>query len=125
VRRWALGAVALFIVLGVGSIAVLRALGFSGGRASSLVSVVSQWLAAYVLWSFAGGLALRYGVLEVYEPGLHALLAVGVALFQYRLQVRGGLERGRLVFVSGQLLWLVIVLAQNGTLWESPGNLLR
>jgi hypothetical protein len=113
-----LAAVAVFIIAGVAGVAVLRALGFSGGRASSLVSVVSQWLAAYVLWSFAGGLAVRYGVLGVYEPGLHALLAAVAGLVQYRIQTRTGRESGLLVFVGGQLLWLVIVLAQNGTLWE-------
>jgi hypothetical protein len=118
VKRWALAAVAVFIIAAVAGISVLRALGFSGSRASSLVSVVSQWLAAYVLWSFAGGLALRYGVLDVYEPGLHALLALVAGLVQYRIQVRTGRETGRLVFVGGQLVWLIVVLARNGALWQ-------
>jgi hypothetical protein len=118
VKRWGLAAVAVFILVGVAGLSALRALGFSGGRGSSLVSIVSQWLAAYVLWSFVGGLALRYGVLDVYQPGLHALVAVGGGLVQYHTQVRAGRESGLVVFVGGQLLWLVVVLVQNGTFWE-------
>jgi hypothetical protein len=66
------------------------------------------------LWGLVGGLAVRSGVLSVYEPGLYAVLAVAAGIWQYRTRVRTGPERGRLIFVGSQLLWLVILLAQNG-----------
>jgi hypothetical protein len=114
VTRFTLGVLAIVIMAGVLSVTVARAFGYSGHRASSVVSVVSQWLAGYAVWSLAGGLGLRFGVLTVYEPGLYALLALGAGLWHYRTRARAGRERARVIFVGTQLLWLAIVLAQNG-----------
>jgi hypothetical protein len=112
--RWVFAALGIAVVLGVGWVAVARALGRSGSRASLLVSVIAHWLAAYVLWSFAGGLAVHYGMLEGYDTALFGVLAVAGGVWQYRTQARQGRERGLAVFVAGQLLWLVIVLIRNG-----------
>ena len=102
--------------MGLGALTVVAArfFGTSGSRAATLVSVVAHWLAAYVLWSFAGGLAVRHGVLDVYYPALFAIMALVGGAWQYRIQLRAGREQGRIVFVGCQLAWLVAVLAQNG-----------
>lgn len=112
--RWTLSVLATVLVLGLGAAAVARTAGWRSERLSVLVAVVAQWLAAYVLWSFAGGLALRWGVLVAYEPVLFTALALPAAVWHYRTRVTTGPERARVVFVAGQLVWLVIVLARNG-----------
>jgi hypothetical protein len=73
-------------------------------------------LSAWVLWSFAGGLAARHGVLETYDGTLFALVAALGGFWQYRTQVQQGRERGLAVFVAAQLRWLGVVLLQNGVL---------
>lgn len=114
--RWALLTLGALLVLGALAVVVARMLGRSGSRPSVLVSVASAWLGAWVLWSFAGGLAVGYGVLDRYDGPFFAALALGGGLWQYRVQARDGRERGLVVFVAGQLAWLVIVLARNGIL---------
>ena len=111
--RWVVSA--LVVILAVGGLTVIasRALGRTS-RASILVSVIAHWLAAFVLWSFAGGLAQHYGVLTVYPGAFFGLVALGGGIWHYHTIVRGGRERGLTVFVAVQLGWLVIVLAQNG-----------
>lgn len=104
------------MLAGVVSIAVARLLGRSGSRPSLLVSVVAYWLGAWVLWTFAGGLALSSGVLRTYDGSLFGLLALGLGAWQYRIRVRAGLEPALAIFVGGQLAWLVVVLLQNGLL---------
>jgi hypothetical protein len=114
VTRWTVALLAVVALGGILAVGVARALGFSGSRASLLVSVVSQWLAAWVLWGLAGHLAVRSGLLAVYEPAFFVALGVPAAIWHYRA-IRGfGGERGRAIFVGAQLLWLVIVLALNG-----------
>ena len=112
--RWALAAAAALILAGVATVAVARYFGRSGSRVSIAVSVTAHWLAAYVLWSFAGGLAAHWGALDWYSTTLFALLAVAGGMWQYRTHVREGRQRGLMVFVGGQLVWLVILLVQNG-----------
>jgi hypothetical protein len=51
-----------------------------------------------------------------YDGQLFALLAVAGAVWQYRVQTRQGRQQGLAVFVAGQLLWLGVVLYQNGVL---------
>jgi hypothetical protein len=114
VTRWAFATLAAVLVVGAVSIMAARFFGRSGSRASVLVSVVAHWLAAYVLWNFAGGLALHYGILGAYPGWLFAAVALAGGVWHYRTAVRGGRERGLTVFVGAQLAWLVIVLAQNG-----------
>lgn len=114
--RWALVGVGALLVLGIATVALARLSGRSGSRAAILVSVVAHWLGAWVLWSLAGGLLLRYGVLGAYPGAFFGLLALAGAVWQYRAAVAGGRERGLVVFVGGQLFWLVVVLLQNGTL---------
>jgi hypothetical protein len=114
VTRWGLaGAVALMLA-GIATVAVARALGKSGSRASIVVSVVAHWLAAYVLWSFAAGLAAHYGALGWYDGTVFGLLAVAGGVWQYRTHVREGRQRGLAVFVGGQIVWLVILMLRNG-----------
>ena len=88
----------------------------SGSRVSVLLSVIAHWLGAYVVWSFAGGLATSYGLLTAYHGALFGALAVAGGLWQYRVALRAGREQGLAVFVGGQLVWLAIVLVQNGLL---------
>ena len=117
--RWLLSML-LVVCLGcVATIAVRRLLRRPPSRASVLLSVVASWLCAYVLWGLAGGLAARYGMIEVYDAPVFGLLAVAGGVWQYRTQVSGGRERGLAVFVAGQLLWLFIVMARNGALGGS------
>ena len=55
--RWALLTLGAFIVLGVIGVATARFFGKSGSKLSIQISVAAYWFAAYVLWSFAAGLA--------------------------------------------------------------------
>lgn len=111
--RWVFVTVAAILI--VGGLAVLgaRLLGRTS-RASILVSVIAHWLAAFVLWSFAGGLALHYGVLTAYPGPFFGLVALAGGVWHYRAAVRAGRDRGLTIFIGVQLAWLVIVLAQNG-----------
>ncbi|HEV8614054.1 MAG TPA: hypothetical protein VGU22_01040 [Methylomirabilota bacterium] len=95
------------------TIAVRRVLRRPPSRASLLLSVVAAWLAAYVLWGFAGGLAERYGFLDVYDGKIFGVVAVAGGFWQYRTQLRDGRERGLAVFVAVQLLWLLVVIVRN------------
>ena len=113
-RRWLFATLGLLFVASLIGTRVARAFGFRSSRVVSLVSILSQWLAAYALWSLAGSLALRYGLLAVYDPNLHALLALLGGIWHYRTQVAAGRERGRIVFVGGQIVWLVVLMFQNG-----------
>lgn len=114
--RWTLVVGVVLLAVGGIVVALARALGHSGSRPSVLVSVIASWLAAYVLWGFAGGLAVRYELLAIYDAPLFGVLAVAGAVWQYRTQVRRGSQRGLTVFVAGQLIWLLIVMARNGAL---------
>ena len=112
--RWA--ASTLLAALAVAALTMLaaRVLGRRHSGASTLVSVIALWAGAFVLWSFAGGLALHYGLLTAYSGQVFALVAVAGGICHYRTAVRSGRERGLTVFVAVQLAWLVVVLAQNG-----------
>lgn len=112
--RWA--ASTLLAVLVITGLIMLGAhlLGRRHARASTLLSVISLWLGAFVLWSFAGGLALHYGLLTTYSSQIFALVAVVGGIWHYRTAVQSGRERGLTVFLGVQIAWLVIVLAQNG-----------
>ena len=114
--RWTLAVGAVLVLGAIVTVAVARALGWSGTRLSVLGSVIALWLTAYVLWGFAGGLAAHYGVIARYDGAVFAALAVAGGTWQYRAQVRSGRDRGLTVFVAGQLLWLVVVMARNGLL---------
>ena len=112
--RWAFLIIATLVAAGVVGVTVARALGRSGSPASLLLSVVSYWLAAWVLWSFAGGLAVHYGFLAAYPGAFFALLAVVGGIWHYRIARRLGRDRALAVFVGAQLVWLVFVLLHNG-----------
>jgi hypothetical protein len=114
--RWALSVLMSMLVLGVAMIAAARLLGKSGSRGSLVMSIAARWLGAYVLWSFVGGLALRYGLLTAYDGAPFALLAVGGGYWEYVTTVTRGRERGLLVFVGIQFAWLVLLLYRNGML---------
>ena len=112
--RWALLAFLTVLGLGAATVVVARFFGRSDSRASVLVSVIAHWLAAYVLWTFAAGLAHRSGVLASYDSYLFVVLAVVVGFWHYRVRLARGREPGLVVFVGGQLAWLVVLLIQNG-----------
>lgn len=114
--RWAFAALGVLLAAGVAAVAIARVFGRSGSRVSVLLSVIAHWLGAYVLWSFAGGLATSHGLLAAYHGAFFGLLAVAGGLWHYRVAVRAGREQGLAVFVGGQLVWLMIVLVQNGLL---------
>jgi hypothetical protein len=116
VTRWTLALGAALVLGAAVTVAVARALGWSGSRLSVLGSVVALWLTAYVLWGFAGGLAAHYGLIARYDGAAFAAVAVVGAAWHYRAHVRRGRDLGLTVFVGAQLLWLVVVLARNGLL---------
>ena len=115
-KRWIWLAAGVMVAGALAALGAARVFGRPGSRPATLISVVTAWLAAWVLWSFAGGLAAQAGVLETYDGSLFALVAVAGGVWQYRIQVRQGRERGLAVFVAGQLLWLGVVLLRNGVL---------
>ena len=115
--RLSLATLGAVLVLGAIAVVVARFFGASGSRAAAVVTVASQWLTAWVLWTFAGGLALQAGWLTVYEPAVFAAVAVVGAIVHYRLLARGMAERARAMFVGSQLAWLVVLLVWNGALW--------
>jgi hypothetical protein len=116
--RWVIATFGAVLLLTLAVVAAGRLLGRPASRAPILVSVVATWLGAYVLWNFGGGLAVRYGWLETFDGGVYAVLALVLGAWQYRTAIRGNRELGLAVFVGGQLLWLVILLARNGALWH-------
>ena len=111
--RWALLTLGAFIVLGVIGVATARFFGKSGSKLSIQVSVAAHWFAAYVLWSFAAGLAAKYRLISDYEAGWFVLFALVGGWWQYRARLAGGLERGLAVFVGAQLVWLAVILYRN------------
>lgn len=117
--RWAMGLAVAALLLGLAGVALARFLDRPGSRATILVSVAAGWLAAWVLWSFAGGLAARAGLLATYDGALFSVVALGGAFWQYRTAVRQGRDRGLVVFVGLQLAWLLVILIQNGLLAET------
>jgi hypothetical protein len=116
VTKWALVTVGAFILLGVIGVATARFFGKSGSRLSIQVSVMAQWLAAYVLWSFAAGLAAKYRLIADYEAGWFALFAIVAGWIHYRARLAGDAERGLFVFVGAQLVWLGVILYRSGLL---------
>ena len=114
--RWALLTLGAFIALGVLGVATARFFGKSGSRLSIQVSMVAHWLAAYVLWSFAAGLAAKYRLLADYEAGWFVLFAMVAGWWHYRARLAGSAERGLVVFVGAQLVWLAVILFRNGVL---------
>jgi hypothetical protein len=114
VTRFALATLGAFILLGVIAIATARFFGKSGSRLSIQVSVAAHWLAAYVLWSFAAGLAAKYRLIVDYDAGWFVPFALVGGWWHYRARLAGGLERGLAVFVGAQLVWLVLILYRNG-----------
>ena len=116
--RWALLGALVVIALGAIEAAIARMRGTRAARVSSLVAVIVQWLAAYVLWTFAGGLAMHAGLVTVYQPALFLVLALVAGVWHYRARVALNRERARVIFIAGQLVWLVILLVQNGALGD-------
>lgn len=114
--RWTLGMLAVLVLGTFAAVTVARVLGWSGSRPSLVASVAAQWLGAWVLWAFAGQMAVHAGLIVRYEPMLFALLGVPAALVQYRAAVSSSRDRGRTVFVGAQLAWLIVVLVQNRVL---------
>ena len=114
--RWALATLVVLFLLGAGAVALARLVGKSGSRASIGVSIIAYWLGAYVLWSFAAGLALTAGLLTTYQSAAFAAICLLGAIFQYRAHLQAGRDRGLAIFVGVQLAWLAFVLFQNGML---------
>ena len=114
--RWALATLVVLFLIGVGAVTLARLFGKSGSRASVGVSIIAHWLAAYVLWSFAAGLAVTAGLLTRYQSAAFAAICLLGAVFQYRAHLQVGRDRALAIFVGVQLAWLVFVLFQNGLL---------
>jgi hypothetical protein len=114
VTRGLFATLAAVVVIAGLTIFGARLVGRANPRAAILISVIAHWLTAYVLWSFAGGLALHYGLLITYPGAFFGLVALIGGFWHYRITVRAGRERGLTVFVGIQVAWLVLVLAQNG-----------
>jgi hypothetical protein len=115
-RRWVWVAAGVTVLGGLAALGAARMAGRRGTRPTALLSVVTAWLGAWVLWGFAGGLAAQYGLLASYDSTLFGALAAAGGVWQYRTQVREGPQQGLAVFVAGQLVWLGVVLWQNGVL---------
>ena len=115
-KRWVWLTAGVLVIAGLAGLATARLVGRRGSRFSVLLTVVSGWLAAWVLWGFAGGLAAHYGVLQTYDGTPFTILAIVGGIWQYRTHVRRGREPALAVFVGGQLLWLGVVLVLNGVL---------
>jgi hypothetical protein len=115
-RRWVWLAAGLVVLGGLVALGAARMAGRRGSRPTAVLSVVTAWLGAWVIWGFAGGLAAHYGVLAAYDSTLFAALAAIGGLWHYRTQMRQGPQHGLAVFVAGQLVWLGVVLWQNGVL---------
>jgi hypothetical protein len=115
VKRWVWLAAALLVLGGLLAVGAARLTGRQGSRPATLVSVITMWLAAWVLWGFVGGLAAHYDV-ATYDATLFTALAAVGAVWQYRTQARQGRQQGLVIFVAGQLVWLGLVLWQNGVL---------
>ncbi len=113
VKRWVWAAGGMVVLCSLLALGAARMAGRQGSRPAALISVITGWLGAWVLWGFVGGLANHYGLAR-YDGTLFALLAVAGAVGQYRVQTRQGRQQGLAVFVAGQLLWLGVVLYQNG-----------
>jgi hypothetical protein len=107
-------ALVVVLLLAGATVALARVRGKSGSRASILLSVVAHWLAAYALWTLAGAVALRWGLLHAYDSTWFGALALALGAWQYRARLRAGPEPALAIFVAGQLAWLLIVGAQNG-----------
>jgi hypothetical protein len=116
VTRFTLATLAALFVLGAIGVVVARVFGASGSRPAAVVTVTSHWIAAWVLWTFVGALAVRGGVMTAYEPAVFGVVALCGGWLQYRALVGGARDRARAIFVGGQLGWLVVVLVQNGLL---------
>jgi len=116
VTRWAWLLAGVALVGGAVALGAARAAGRRGSRPAALLSVITAWLGAWVLWGLVGGLGAHYGVLATYNGTLFALFAAAGGIWQYRAQLRQGRQQGLAVFVAGQLLWLGVVLWQNGIL---------
>ena len=114
--RWSLLTLGAFIALGALGVAAARFFGKSGTRLSIQVTVVAQWLGAYVLWSFAAGLASTYGWIGDSEATWVVPFAGLLGWWHYRVRVRAGAERALAIFVGAQLVWLVVILVRNGLL---------
>jgi hypothetical protein len=116
VNRAVIATLGLLLLTGAIAVAAARVSGRSGSRGSLLVAVMARWLGAWVVWTFVGGLAVHYGLLSAYNGTLFSVLALGLGVWEYRTRLRAGPEPGRVIFVGGQLAWLVIVGVQNGLL---------
>src|SRR5205085_8003590 len=73
VKRWIWLSAGVVIAASLLALFGSRLLGRPGSRPATLLSVVTGWLAAWVLWSLAGGLAARHGLLDTYDGTLFAL----------------------------------------------------
>lgn len=114
--RWAWALAGAAVLAGLAGLVAARVLGRSGSRPAALLSVVTGWLGAWVVWGFLGTLAVGAGALDRYDGTLFVAVALAGGAWQYRTHLAQGRERGLVVFVGGQLVWLGVVLLQNGVL---------
>src|SRR5512145_2746288 len=80
VKRWVWAAGGVVVLCSLLALGAARMAGRQGSRPAALISVVTGWLGAWVLWGFVGGLANHYGLAR-YDGTLFALLAVAGAVW--------------------------------------------
>jgi hypothetical protein len=114
VTRLTVATLVVVLVLGAVGLFVARMFGASGSRAAAMVTIASQWIAAWMLWTFVAGLLLQAGILATYESALFPVIALAGGWLQYRTLVSGARDRARAIFVGVQLAWLVVLLVRNG-----------
>ncbi len=93
-----------------------------GSDFSLLVSVVSQWLVAYLAWTLITGVVQSLTGLD--EPGGARYLRFGflplaaiLGTWQYRLARAGATRQAARVFLWGQMVWLLLLVAEHAGLW--------
>lgn len=111
------------LVVPLAAAAVLGVLNWVFRRRGSnfplVVSVLSQWLVAYLAWALLGVVVESARIFEApasytrYGFGLFALV---FGLWQYRLARAGDVRLASRVFVWSQVGWLLLVLAERGVL---------
>jgi hypothetical protein len=116
VTRFIVATLGIFVGLGVIGAVAARFFGRKTSRLSALVSVIVSWMGAFAVWSFAVALAARWGFIAGDEAGWFGIFALVGGWWHYRVRVASGPERGLVVFIGAQLVWLLLLLYRNGHL---------
>ena len=61
-------------------------------------------------------MAARSGLIGAEESAWYALFALVGGFWHYRVRIASGRDRGLVVFVGAQLVWLLVLLYRHGVL---------